>query len=143
MRTETLEPRFVEAVPTTIEPGLLYVSMEFATTSHLCCCGCGNRVVLPLHPTAWQLRYDGKGISISPSVGNWSFPCRSHYWIKSNQIDWAGEWSDERVQAGRERALAEREAATSMAAERPKAEAALSAPGLLRRLARKLFPWVD
>lgn len=143
MRTATLEPRFVEAVPATIEPGVLYVSMEFATTSHLCCCGCGNRVVLPLHPTAWHLRYDGKSISMSPSVGNWTFPCRSHYWIRSNQVEWSGDWSYERVRAGRARTLAERQAATSVAAEPLETKASQAEPSVLRRLARALWPWGD
>jgi hypothetical protein len=106
--TASLEPRFVDAVPAEIEPGVLYVSMEFSTTSHLCCCGCGSRVVLPLHPTAWRLTYDGKAISMSPSVGSWTFPCRSHYWIRANRIEWAGAWSDEKIAAGRRRTLIER-----------------------------------
>lgn len=138
MRTSTLDARFVEEVPATIEPGVLYVSMEFATTSHLCCCGCGNRVVLPLHPTAWQLRYDGKSISMSPSVGNWSFPCRSHYWIRFNQIEWAGGWTDERVGAGRDHAHAERRAAHS-SNDPIVPRRATTEPSLLRRLRQQLW----
>jgi hypothetical protein len=42
-------------------------------------CGCGKKVVLPLHPTHGKLTYDGETVSLSPSVGNWSFPCESHY----------------------------------------------------------------
>jgi hypothetical protein len=96
---KALSPRFVEFVPRALEPGVLYVSMEFATSSHLCACGCGERVVLPLHPTDWRLIYDGKAITMRPSVGNWGFPCRSHYLITSNRIEWADEWDDGQIAA--------------------------------------------
>lgn len=45
---------------------------------------------------------------MAPSVGNWSFPCRSHYWIDQSRIRWAGAWTDEQVEAGRRQALRER-----------------------------------
>lgn len=101
-RLSVLSPKFVEFIPKQVEPGILYVSMEYATTAHSCACGCGERVVLPLHPNDWSMAFDGKAVSIRPSVGNWSFPCRSHYFITGNRIDWAAEWSAEEVQAGRD-----------------------------------------
>ena len=45
MRHHTLEHRFVRNVPRELEPGVLYISMEYATAVHSCCCGCGERVV--------------------------------------------------------------------------------------------------
>jgi hypothetical protein len=62
--------------------------MEYATVLHACCCGCGNKVVTPLAPGRWRLMYDGKTISLEPSVGNWSFPCQSHYWIERSAVIW-------------------------------------------------------
>ena len=104
-----LSPRFVEFVPKTLEPGVLYVSMEYATTAHQCACGCGEKVVLPLHPTDWRLTFDGKAITMRPSVGNWGFPCRSHYLITNNQIQWAGDWDETQIAVGRSRDQARRE----------------------------------
>jgi hypothetical protein len=66
--------QFIDEAPDQLEAGILYVSMPYRTTLHLCCCGCGNQVALPLRPTAWKLTYDGDTITMSPSVGNWSFP---------------------------------------------------------------------
>tara|TARA_B100001939_G_scaffold337205_1_gene341226 strand:- start:9015 stop:9440 length:426 start_codon:yes stop_codon:yes gene_type:complete len=96
-----LTPEFVDAIPATIEQGKIYISMEFATAVHSCACGCGMEVVTPFSPTDWKLMFDGVSISLSPSIGNWSFPCRSHYWIRNNQVQWAGDWSQEQVEAGR------------------------------------------
>jgi hypothetical protein len=35
-----------------------------------------------------------------PSIGNWQFPCRSHYWIQGGQVIWSVDWTPEQVQAG-------------------------------------------
>jgi hypothetical protein len=38
-------------------------------------------------------------VSLDPSIGNWSFPCRSHYWIRNNKVRWAENWSQARIDA--------------------------------------------
>lgn len=93
---------FVQSIPEKLEERTLYVSMDFATIVHKCCCGCGREVVTPLSPTDWKLTYDGVSISLSPSIGNWSFDCKSHYWIVNNTVKWADQWSAEQIEAGRE-----------------------------------------
>ena len=98
-RTLTLNHEFVHFIPEELESGTLYISMEFGTASHKCCCGCGRRVVTPITPTDWELVYDGDSISLSPSIGNWSFPCRSHYWIKKNTVRWAGDMTQKQIEA--------------------------------------------
>ncbi len=89
---KTLVHKFVEFVPDDIEEGILYISMEYKTATHNCICGCGSRVVTPLTPKDWKLTYDGKSISLYPSIGNWNFPCKSHYWIKKNKIEHSYSW---------------------------------------------------
>jgi hypothetical protein len=96
-----LKHEFVEFIPDELEQGTIYVSIRFATASHLCLCGCGNKVVTPIRPTDWTLIFDGKTISLDPSIGNWSFSCRSHYWIRNNRVKWAPKWSREQVEHGR------------------------------------------
>ncbi len=93
-----LETRFVDFIPDQIQEKILYVSMEFGTVIHSCACGCGNEVNTPLGPNEWHLHYDGDVISLSPSVGNWSFPCKSHYWIKKGNIVWASTWDDDQIE---------------------------------------------
>jgi Family of unknown function (DUF6527) len=98
-----LTHKFVEFIPDQVEDGVLYVSLEYATAVHNCCCGCGNHVVTPLKPVSWQLTFDGESISLYPSIGNWSFPCRSHYWISNSVVEWSYGMTDHEIQAGRQR----------------------------------------
>lgn len=94
-----LAHKFVEFIPDALDAGVLYVSIAYGTVSHRCCCGCGREVVTPLSPTDWKLIFDGETVSLYPSIGNWNFPCRSHYWIRYNYVEWAEDWSDWQVEA--------------------------------------------
>jgi hypothetical protein len=96
---KTLTHEFVAFIPDVLTEGTLYVSMGYATVVHKCCCGCGKEVVTPLSPTGWKLIFDGKTISLDPSVGNWSFKCQSHYWITNDKVRWASQWSKDEIDA--------------------------------------------
>ena len=73
------------------------------TAIHKCVCGCGNEVITPISPTDWRLLFYGDAVSLSPSIGNWYFNCKSHYWITKNKIIHARRWSDKEIkQGGRE-----------------------------------------
>lgn len=103
MRHQSLEHRFVRNVPRELDPGVLYISMDYATAVHSCCCGCGERVVTPFTPTDWRMTFDGESITLDPSVGNWNQKCRSHYVIQRNRVLEAGPWSNAQVEAERRR----------------------------------------
>ena len=92
-----LKHEFVEFIPDRLKDDTIYVSIPYATVAHKCCCGCGTEVVTPLSPTDWTLLFDGKSISLNPSVGNWSFNCKSHYWIWHDRVLWAERWSKKRI----------------------------------------------
>ncbi|MER8953425.1 DUF6527 family protein [Mesorhizobium sp. M0833] len=100
----------VQYVPKQLEPGILYVSKEFAVAVHLCACGCGSKVSVPLGPAEWTLSERGGRATMRPSIGNWQLPCQSHYLITDGQIDWAPRWSDEQIAAGRRSEERRREA---------------------------------
>lgn len=102
-RINSLEHKFVDHIPDILDDGVLYVSIPFATAVHRCCCGCGSEVVTPLDPTDWQMTFDGKSVSLYPSIGNWSFDCQSHYWIRRNQVRWARRLSEDEIEKGRAR----------------------------------------
>ncbi|MGO7135680.1 DUF6527 family protein [Rhizobium leguminosarum] len=109
MRHQRLEHRFVEHIPERLKPGVHYVSMEYATSAHSCCCGCGEEVVTPFTPTDWKMTFDGETVSLRPSIGNWTLKCRSHYVIDRGKVIEAGPWSDEQVEAERRRDRAAKE----------------------------------
>ena len=102
-RLTRIRHEFVTYAPGQLEPGVAYVSMEYATVIHLCCCGCGSQVVTPLKPARWHLSFDGESISLDPSVGNWSFSCQSHYWIEGNQVIWDRPFSHQEIDSVRRR----------------------------------------
>jgi hypothetical protein len=103
MRQTIFTPQFVEYIPRQLAEGVLYVSIPYCTAVHKCACGCGNKVVTPISPADWQILFDGEGLSLFPSVGNWGFPCRAHYWITSNEVMWAKAWTPEQIAQGRAR----------------------------------------
>lgn len=103
MKQDMLSYEFVDVVPDKLEERTVYVAVDIGMVVHKCCCGCGMEVVTPLTPTDWKLTYDGASISLFPSIGNWSFECRSHYWIEKSTVKWASQWSKEQIQAGRKR----------------------------------------
>ena len=109
MRAE-ITPVFVETVPEGLEDGVLYISIRYRTSAHKCACGCGMKVVTPLHPTAWEMHWNGRTVSLSPSIGNWQFPCRSHYLIRRNRIVKARDLSGREIERGRERERKKRSA---------------------------------
>lgn len=102
-RTLKIRHEFVEFIPKDREEGVLYVSIPHATAVHSCFCGCGTKTVTPISPVGWQLSYDGESVSLTPSVGNWAFPCRSHYIIRRDTVLWAGDMSGSQIAWGRER----------------------------------------
>jgi hypothetical protein len=95
--------KFVRSVPEVLEDGVIYVSVDYATAIHKCCCGCGNEVVTPLSPTDWELTFNGKTISLYPSIGNWNFKCKSHYWITRNTVEWCYKWGQKQKNGKKKR----------------------------------------
>jgi hypothetical protein len=99
----------VEFIPDDLADGVVYVSMTYATAVHRCCCGCGVDVVTPLAPNRWSLTFDGASISLTPSIGNWSFACQSHYWISRSKVRWSRRFSSNEIAAVRRRDGASRD----------------------------------
>lgn len=101
---------FVEYIPKEKSEGVIYISITHGTAVHSCFCGCGLKVVTPLSPVGWQLIYDGETVSLYPSVGNWNFPCRSHYWVTRDRIVSAPNMRPHEIERNRGRDRAAREA---------------------------------
>lgn len=88
-----LQPQFVKYIPEELEHGVLYISEEFQTAVHLCACGvCGKETVTPTGKwgeyKGWDITINNGKVTLNPSIGNWQFPCNSHYFICENKIEW-------------------------------------------------------
>ena len=103
MKRDAITFQFVEFIPKEqdLEDGVVYVSILYSTAVHRCCSGCGYKVVTPISPTDWTLSFDRDTISLDPSIGNWSLPCKSHYWIRRNRVEWASKWTAKQIEEGR------------------------------------------
>lgn len=88
MSIKEFELQVVRRVPDILQEGILYVCFECNVVVHLCACGCGEKVVLQIDPDFWRVQYDGETVSLFPSIGNYQYPCRSHYWIEQNRVKW-------------------------------------------------------
>ena len=95
-------PQYVDCIPECLSEGILYICERYHTAAHQCCCGCGEEVITPLTPADWSIRKEGDYVTLHPSIGNWSMACRSHYWIRKNQVVWAkalSQWEIDQVRA--------------------------------------------
>lgn len=81
-----ITPEFVEFIPEELKPNIFYISEKYKVAVHLCLCGCGIKTVTPLGGgNKWEIVKSGKDkISLIGSVGNFNYPCKSHYIITNN-----------------------------------------------------------
>ena len=99
MKTKNIRPEFVTQFPAVFEQGVLYISEEFETAGHLCCCGCGAKVITPMNPAKWGLRKEKGTVSLWPSIGNWNYACKSHYVITKSKVIEAGQLDAGKIEA--------------------------------------------
>lgn len=87
-----------------LEDGVLYiVDHEDQREQYVefnCPCGCGEMVWVPYYKLGQQrVQYPSRGfcwgfcetdskVTLSPSIFSSGFPCKSHYFIRDNQIQW-------------------------------------------------------
>lgn len=103
MKQAQFRHEVVDSIPETLQANTLYVTTDGDVAGHLCACGCGREVITPLSPTDWSITFDRCGATLFPSIGNWAFPCRSHYFIRDGDVVWARNMSDKAIAQGRQR----------------------------------------
>ncbi|GAA1503694.1 hypothetical protein GCM10009827_016030 [Dactylosporangium maewongense] len=142
-RAATVAHQFVDVVPDTLQQGIVYVCIPYTTAVHLCLCGCGGEVATPIKPTGWRLGFNGVAISLDPSIGNWSFTCRSHYWITDGRVRWDRQWGPAEVAFARAREDAHRERHFDDSAPKPVgADTTASLVGQPASPARRVSAWL-
>jgi hypothetical protein len=132
MKTRELRPQHVAHLPEQLEDGVLYICKPFELAAHRCCCGCGEEVVTPLNPAKWFLSECRGRVSLKPSIGNWKFPCQSHYWIIDNQVHPSGRLPEVSMRRVIERDRVDAQAFAQARSQRKKQHEAL--PGGFARL---------
>lgn len=75
------------------DDGVFYVVDNSPYIGYNCPCGCGRVVILPTKKhqdgyDGWGFKEEDGKVTLSPSVYSTGFPCRSHYFIRENRIDW-------------------------------------------------------
>ena len=139
MKSKAVTPAFVDIIPDQLEEGILYICDRYNIAIHQCCCGCGEEVVTPLTSADWSVRKEGKNVSLSPSIGNWSFACRSHYWIHRNQVIWAGAMTQKQIALVKAKDKADKEAYITAV----NSQKELQAESLFTKLWRVAIRWLQ
>lgn len=98
MKIKQIRPESVEFIPERLEEGVLYITERYRTAVHKCCCGCGQEVVTPLSPAEWTVKCNDGRVSLWPSIGNWSYPCHSHYVIRESRVLEAKAMTERQIQ---------------------------------------------
>jgi hypothetical protein len=148
MKIEAVTPQYVDELPDELEEGVFYICEAFDLTAHRCCCGCGENVFNKLNPAKWRLEKMSDGtVSLFPSVGNWKYACKSHYWIRANQVIDAGAMNVRTIEAVQERDRRDRDRYIATVNARPAPQPATIWARLRARIARVLdrirllWPW--
>jgi Family of unknown function (DUF6527) len=149
VKVQVIRPQYVEQLPDQMEEGVLYICEEFDLTAHKCCCGCGEDVYNKLSPAKWRLTKMPDGsVSLYPSVGNWKYACKSHYWISKNRVIDAGPMGARAIEAVQQRDRRDRDRYIARVNAQPDPERRMNLWGrtrplfarTLRRL-KALWPW--
>lgn len=106
MKFELVE---VERFPKKRETGKLYWSREYEMSGHLCACGCGDFIQLPITPADFRIAVGRNGPTLRPSVGNWNV-CDAHYYITDGEVQWLPKLTPAQISLGRAHEDARREA---------------------------------
>jgi hypothetical protein len=89
MRQIWYKTEFVKSIPPALMDGVLYVSIEYRVAMHRCMCGCGSEISTPISKkNGWTILYDGDNTTLSPSIGNGAYICRSHYFLREGKVMW-------------------------------------------------------
>lgn len=101
MKTNKFKVEIVDKIPSNLKDGILYVCISCNVIVHRCACGCGERTVTPIDKKyGWKMIYDGQSITLRPSIGNFSIPCQSHYYITENKVEWLESYLQNNTENG-------------------------------------------
>lgn len=143
MKQTQLFPQYVEYIPEQLSDGYLYICEQYKIVAHKCCCGCGEEVITPLSAAEWSIRKEGNTVTLHPSIGNWSFKCQSHYWIRNNQVIWAKAMSQQEIKRVRARDAADKAKHIAHINQQKEAKAIKENKSYIQRLWTRFITWIN
>ena len=101
MKINKFKVEFVDKIPLNLKNGILYVCLNCNVIVHRCACWCGQKTVTPIDKKyGWVIKYDGQAITLRPSIGNFNIPCKSHYYITNNKVEWLEKYQQKNNKKG-------------------------------------------
>ena len=92
-----LPPSWILVIPSNLDDGIMYICLNCNVIVHKCACGCGEKTVTPIDRNyGWIMKYDGQTVTLRPSIGNFSIPCNSHYYITENRVEWIEKYQNQK-----------------------------------------------
>lgn len=90
MIDETMKAVHVDKLPDDrdMDQGKLYIDDHHQLAAHLCCCGCGERILLDIGPAGWRYTEIDCKPTLDPMIGNLGLPCKSRYSIRNGEVIW-------------------------------------------------------
>lgn len=80
----------VEVMPDIYLPGVFYYSEKYGGLGHLCPCGCGDKIYIPVTEdgsgATWKISIRDEKVTLDPSL--WNNPCKAHYFIRDGEVVW-------------------------------------------------------
>lgn len=89
---QDIVPEFLKGYapdPEEMEPGKIYIGLQWGWSGHLCPCGCGKPVNISHQREGRTLLVEANRVTLWPSIGLPNHACRSHYFIVNNKVVWA------------------------------------------------------
>lgn len=142
MKQTKLIPEYVDYIPEQLGDGHLYICEQYKTVAHKCCCGCGEEVITPLSAAEWSIRKEGNTVTLHPSIGNWSFKCQSHYWIRKNQVIWAKVMSQQEIKRVRARDAADKAKQIAYVNKQKETKVATENKSYIQLLWARFITWI-
>lgn len=84
LKKVTIEPVFVDEMPSLYEPNKVYISEKYNVSKHICLCGCETMVVMPITGGQWWTLVKESNGKISFIGSVLQHPCEAHYIITNN-----------------------------------------------------------
>lgn len=83
---KSFKVKMCDNVPVNMDEGTIYLTFALDWTGHLCPCGCGRQMIIPLDDMRKVTIHDDGTVTFFPSFKN--YKCWSQYVIDHGEVSW-------------------------------------------------------